>query len=226
MARKSHNKRHRGHRRGRRGGTLAPLQAGAYPDVEMGGTKWNTSVNGGAAGAAAEFKSFIQQVTGGSQGAGASAAMNRYAMEGVGQSGGGSRRRRHRKMGTRRRRGGAMMPGGAPAATPTAPPAGGATAAIMKAISSGGAPAVGAPAMGATTKPPMASASAAKPAMASASAAATGGRGKVGGMFATFGALLKEALVPLGLLAAQQTYGKTYGKKHRSSGSHTRKHRR
>ena len=217
MARKSHNKRHRGHRRGRRGGTLAPLQAGAYPDVEMGGTKWNTSVNGGAAGAAAEFKSFIQQVTGGSQGAGASAAMNRYAMEGVGQSGGGSRRRRHRKMGTRRRR------GGAPAA---APPAGGATAAIMKAISSGGAPAVGAPAMGATTKPPMASASAAKPAMASASASATGSRGKVGGMFATFGALLKEALVPLGLLAAQQTYGKTYGKKHRSSGSHTRKHRR
>jgi hypothetical protein len=47
-----------------------------------------------------------------------------------------------------------------------------------------------------------------------------------GGMFATFGALLKEALVPLGLLAAQQAYGKTYGKKRHSSGSHTRKHRR
>ena len=47
-----------------------------------------------------------------------------------------------------------------------------------------------------------------------------------GGMFATFGALLKEALVPLGLLAAQQTYGKRYSKKHRSSSSHTRKHRR
>jgi hypothetical protein len=45
-------------------------------------------------------------------------------------------------------------------------------------------------------------------------------------MFASFGALLKEALVPLGLLAAQQTYGKRYSKKHRSSGSHTRKHRR
>jgi hypothetical protein len=40
-----------------------------------------------------------------------------------------------------------------------------------------------------------------------------------GGMFASFGALLKEALVPLGLLAAQQTYGKSYGKR-------TRKHRR
>lgn len=47
-----------------------------------------------------------------------------------------------------------------------------------------------------------------------------------GGMFASFGALLKEALVPLGLLAAQQTYGKTYGRKHRTNGSHTRKHRK
>ena len=42
-----------------------------------------------------------------------------------------------------------------------------------------------------------------------------------GGMFSTFGALLKEALVPLGLLAAQQAYGKSYGKKHR-----TRKNRK
>ena len=40
-----------------------------------------------------------------------------------------------------------------------------------------------------------------------------------GGMFASFGALLKEALVPLGLLAAQQTYARGYGKR-------TRKHRR
>jgi hypothetical protein len=46
-----------------------------------------------------------------------------------------------------------------------------------------------------------------------------------GGMFATFGALIKEALVPLGLLAMQQSYGKSYGKKHRSSKNHTRKHR-
>jgi hypothetical protein len=38
-------------------------------------------------------------------------------------------------------------------------------------------------------------------------------QGQSGGMFATFGALLKEALVPLGLLAAQQTYGKSYDKK-------------
>ena len=197
MARKSHNKRHRGHRRGRRGGTLPPLQAGAYPDVEMGGAKWNTSVNGGAAGAAAGFKSFIQQVTGGSQGAGASAAMNKYALEGVGQSGGGSRRRRHRKMGTRRRRGGMTAPA-APAAMAPKPATGATT--------------TGAPAATAMAKPTM-------PHTAT-------GRSTTGGMFATFGALLKEALVPLGLLAAQQTYGRTYGKKHRSSGSHTRKHRR
>jgi len=202
MARKSHNKRHRGHRRGRRGGTLPPLQAGAYPDVEMGGAKWNTSVNGGAAGAAAGFKSFIQQVTGGSQGAGASAAMNKYALEGVGQSGGGSRRRRNRKKGTRRRRGGMA------AATRAPTPATGATA-------NGAAAGAVAPAVGAKAAMPT---SATKPLM--------GGRGTTGGMFATFGALLKEALVPLGLLAAQQTYGRTYGKKHRSSGSHTRKHRR
>jgi hypothetical protein len=35
-------------------------------------------------------------------------------------------------------------------------------------------------------------------------------------MFATFGALLKDALVPLGLLAAQQAYGRSYGKKNRT----------
>lgn len=46
-------------------------------------------------------------------------------------------------------------------------------------------------------------------------------QGQSGGMFATFGALLKEALVPLGLLAAQQSYGKSYDKKRR-----TRKNRR
>ena len=40
------------------------------------------------------------------------------------------------------------------------------------------------------------------------------GQSQSGGMFATFGALLKEALVPLGLLAAQQVYGKSYSKKH------------
>ena len=40
---------------------------------------------------------------------------------------------------------------------------------------------------------------------------------QTGGMFASFGALLKEALVPLGLLAAQQTYARSYGKKTRKN---------
>ena len=174
---------------------MAPLQFDKYPSD--GGTTWNTSVSGsGPAAAASGFKSFIQQVTGGSQGAGASAAMSRYALEGVGQSGGGSRRRRHRKMGTRRRRGGATMP------TTSGTPA---------------APATMAPAI--APKPVMGGSSMKAPAVG-------GSKVMGGGMFATFGALLKEALVPLGLLAAQQTYGRTYGKKHRSSGSHTRKHRR
>ena len=51
------------------------------------------------------------------------------------------------------------------------------------------------------------------------------GEGQTGGMFATFGALLKEALVPLGLLAAQQAYGKSYGTKHRRSNNYTRQRR-
>lgn len=40
---------------------------------------------------------------------------------------------------------------------------------------------------------------------------------QTGGLFSGFSALLKEALVPLGLLAAEQSYGKKY---------RTRKHRR
>jgi hypothetical protein len=43
-----------------------------------------------------------------------------------------------------------------------------------------------------------------------------------GGMFASFGSLLKEALVPLGLLAVQQTYGR----KRRGSKHYTRKYRK
>jgi hypothetical protein len=76
-------------------------------------------------------------------------------------------------------------------------------------------------------KPPMGGAPAA-PMKASMGTGAPAAPARVqgGGMFASFGALLKEALVPLGLLAAQQTYGKRYSRKHRSSRSHTRKHRR
>ena len=176
MAKKSHNRRHNSHRRARRGGALAPLQSGAYPDVDNGSSKWNTSVTGGAAAAASGYKSFLSQFNG-TNPMQNSMALNKYALEGVGQSGGGSRRKRHGH-GTRRRSGGAVPPP-APAPTHSAP----------------------------------------------AHAAAAAAKGQSGGMFASFGALLKEALVPLGLLAAQQTYGKRHSRKHRSSGSHTRKHR-
>jgi hypothetical protein len=197
MARKSHNKRHRGRGRRHRGGA-APLNAGAYPGSETGASKWITSVSGGPA--AVTYKSQMNQIVGGNTGMGASQAMNSYAMKG-----GGSRRKRHAKGTRRRRRGGAgmnelskMMESlmGGKAAAPAA--------------STGGAAKVMAPA--AAAKVP--------------TQAPTASRAQGGGMFASFGALLKEALVPLGLLAAQQTYGKRHSKKHRSSGSHTRKHRR
>ena len=190
MARKSHNKRHRGRGRRHRGGA-APYNAGAYPSSETGAPKWSALVNGGAA--AVPYKSLISHVTGGKTGMGASQAMNSYAMKG-----GGSRRKRHAK-GTRRRRRGGAEPGG--------------LSKMMESLMGGkapAAPAAPAAATGGATKVP----------------APTASRAQGGGMFASFGALLKEALVPLGLLAAQQTYGKRYSKKHRSSGSHTRKHRR
>ena len=62
MARKSHKSGHKRAGRGRRGGSLLPLQAGAYPAVEDGGSMWNTSVSGGGTPAAASsFKSLLSQ---------------------------------------------------------------------------------------------------------------------------------------------------------------------
>ena len=55
-----------------------------------------------------------------------------------------------------------------------------------------------------------------------APAAAAVPHSQKGGMFASFGSLLKEALVPLGLLAVQQTYGR----KRRGSKNYTRKYRK
>ena len=202
MARKSHNKRHKGRgRRHRGGGSPSPLQSGSYPGSETGGGNWVSSVtNGTTAAISNAFKGPLSMLTGTPQ---ANAiAYNKIALQGVGNSGsggysnsggqrGGSRRRR--RVVTRRRRGGAM-----------AMPPGGGMGKVVPPHSAGGI--VKAPG------PPV--------------AVGAASRALKGGMFATFGALLKEALVPLGLLAAQQTYGKRYSKKHRSSSSHTRKHRR
>ena len=55
-----------------------------------------------------------------------------------------------------------------------------------------------------------------------AAAAAPAASSQSGGMFASFGSLLKEALVPLGLLAVQQTYGR----KRKGSKHYTRKYKK
>lgn len=71
-----------------------------------------------------------------------------------------------------------------------------------------------------STAAPAGGAPAAAPAVASATSPAP--HIQKGGMFASFGSLLKEALVPLGLLAVQQTYGR----KRRGSKNYTRKYRK
>jgi hypothetical protein len=59
-------------------------------------------------------------------------------------------------------------------------------------------------------------------AAAAAPSAASAASSQSGGMFASFGSLLKEALVPLGLLAVQQTYGR----KRKGSKHYTRKYKK
>ena len=166
------------HGRRRRGGAIAPLASGSYPEQNAG--QWNTSVGGNAVAAAAnDYKSFLGGFADKSGGAGVNPALARemvagYAMKGAGQTGGGSRR--HKRRGSKR---------------------------MHHHMSKRQAQSQG----------------------QSQSQSQSQSQGQSGGMFATFGALIKEALVPLGLLAAQQTYGKSYGKKHRRSANNTRKRR-
>jgi hypothetical protein len=156
-------------RRGKRGGSMAPLDSGAYPGSTSGAGQWSTSVGGNpTAQAAASSTSFLGKMAMESGGAGVNPALARemvasYAMKGPGQTGGGSRRRKQVK-----RRGSKRMR--------------------------------------------MSQAQGQSQGQAQGQSQAQS-QGQSGGMFATFGALLKEALVPLGLLAAQQTYGKSYDKK-------------
>ena len=158
-------------RRGKRGGSMAPLDSGAYPGSTSGAGQWSTSVGGNpTAQAAASSTSFLGKIAMESGGAGVNPALARemvasYAMKGPGQTGGGSRRRKQvKRRGSRRMR-------------------------MSQAQGQSQGQAQG------------------------QSQAQAQGQSQSGGMFATFGALLKEALVPLGLLAAQQTYGKSYDKK-------------
>jgi hypothetical protein len=158
-------------RRGKRGGSMAPLDSGAYPGSTSGAGQWSTSVGGNpTAQAAASSTSFLGKIAMESGGAGVNPALARemvasYAMKGPGQTGGGSRRRKQvKRRGSRRMR-------------------------MSQAQGQSQGQAQG------------------------QSQAQSQGQSQSGGMFATFGALLKEALVPLGLLAAQQKYGKSYDSK-------------
>jgi len=197
MAKRGRKHGRKSHRRGRRGGAVSPLGYGSYPASQNSGGNWTTAVSNNATAAAASgYKTFLSNFSAGSPQQNAM-ALNKYAMTGPGQSGGSRRRRASKSRYSRRKHYGGAMGGLAPkvGVHPTTAPA--------------AAPAA-APAGGA----------AAAPAVASATSAAS--HIQKGGMFASFGSLLKEALVPLGLLAVQQTYGR----KRRGSKNYTRKYRK
>ena len=160
----------KGRGRGKRGGSMAPLDSSAYPGSTSTGGQWSTSVGGNPVAQAANgFQSLQARIVADSGGAGVNPGLARQMMNGVamGQTGGGSRRHKRRAMRNGSKR--------------------------MRRRQSQGQ------------------------AQGQAQSQAQGqAQSQSGGMFATFGALLKEALVPLGLLAAQQAYGRSYGKKNRT----------
>jgi hypothetical protein len=151
---------------------------------------WNTSAPPGtAASAAAGFKSFLSGFAQGSPAQNA-AALNEFALKGQGQAGGGRSKRRGR---------GRKNTG--KSSKKISPKSFGDSNTREQQM-----------AQGMTQAQAQAQAAAMQQSQQQAQT-------QSGGMFASFGALLKEALVPLGLLAAQQTYAKSYGK-------HTRKNRK
>lgn len=195
MAKRGRKHGRKSHRRGRRGGAVSPLGYGSYPASQNSGGNWTTAVSNNATAAAASgYKTFLSNFSAGSPQQNAM-ALNKYAMTGPGQSGGSRRRRASKSRYSRRKHYGGAMGGLAP----------------KVGVHHAAAPAGGAPAGGAA---------AAAPAGAAPGAAAP--HSQKGGMFASFGSLLKEALVPLGLLAVQQTYGR----KRRGSKNYTRKYRK
>jgi flagellar motor protein MotB len=181
-------------RRCKKGGAIPPLAFGKYPDVDGGGS-WTTSAPPGTTAAAGiAHKSFLSNYASGTPAQNA-AALNKFALTGQGQSGGGrSKRRGH---GRRRRH-------SAKSSKKIFPKSFGTESSSREQEM----------AQGLTQGQAQAQAAALQQAQSQKQA-----QTQSGGMFASFGALLKEALVPLGLLAAQQTYARGYGKR-------TRKHRR
>jgi hypothetical protein len=203
MAKRGRKHGRKSHRRGRRGGAVSPLGYGSYPASQNSGGNWTTAVSNNATAAAASgYKTFLSNFSAGSPQQNAM-ALNKYAMTGPGQSGGSRRRRASKSRYSRRKHYGGAMGGLAPT---VGVHHAGASAAPAAPAAPAGAPA---------------GASAAAPAVASATSAPAHHSQK-GGMFASFGSLLKEALVPLGLLAVQQTYGR----KRRGSKNYTRKYRK
>ena len=195
MARKYKSKTSR-RRRCKKGGSHSSLGGAPYPNVSGG--SWTTSAPSGTAAAqAAGFKSFLSGFSAGSPSQNA-AELNKFALTGGGQpsqfGGGRSKRRGH----------GHGRKHSAKSSKKIFPKSFGTESSsreqqMAQGMSQGQAQAQ----------------SAAMQQAQSQQQAQT----QSGGMFASFGALLKEALVPLGLLAAQQTYARAYGKR-------TRKHRR
>jgi hypothetical protein len=177
-------------RRCKKGGALPPLAFGKYPDVDGGGS-WTTSAPPGTAAAqAAGYKTFLSGYANGTPAQNA-AALNKFALTGQGQSGGGrSKRRGHGRKHS------------AKSSKKIFPKSFGTESSSREQQM----------AQGMSQGQAQAQAAAMQQAQQQAQT-------QSGGMFASFGALLKEALVPLGLLAAQQTYARGYGKR-------TRKHRK
>jgi hypothetical protein len=189
MARKYKSKTSR-RRRCKKGG--APLGSTPYPSVSGG--SWTTSApSGTAAAAASSFKSFLSGFSSGTPAQNA-AELHKFAVTGPGQpsqfGGGRSKRRGHGRKHS------------AKSSKKIFPKSFGTESSSREQQM----------AQGMSQGQAQAQAAAMQQAQAQS-------QSQSGGMFASFGALLKEALVPLGLLAAQQTYARGYGKR-------TRKHRR
>ena len=191
-------------RRCKKGGAISPLGYAPYQVNSSGGGSWTANApSGSIAAAAAAYKPQMPgQFMGGTPAQNAAAA-NEYALKGAGpttqsvQGGGGrSKRRGH---GRRRRH-------SAKSSKKIFPKSFGTESSSREQEM----------AQGLTQGQAQAQAAALQQAQSQSQKQA---QTQSGGMFASFGALLKEALVPLGLLAAQQTYARGYGKR-------TRKHRR
>ena len=178
----------RRHSRSKKGGRSPLLEPENYPGDNAG--SWTTTAPQGIASAASGYKTFLSGFSQGSPSQN-SAALNQFALTGPGQPAsqtGGAR--------SRKRCGGK----------------GKKSAKMSKKISPKSFDDSNVReqqmAQGLTQAQAQAQAAAMQQAQA---------QSQSGGMFASFGALLKDALVPLGLLAAQQTYARGYGKRTRKN---------